>query len=520
MSIRKLLLGLLPLALVIVLLAVLSQLGAEGDDGTRSPLVYVGSDACQSCHPEFYAGWNGTHHPGAWNTLIANMSKVEACEKCHVTGWGDELHGGFNSTTDSPVYLRGIQCEACHGPGGDHVNDTAIDMNVNLSASVCGAVCHQEEHHPYYNEWTQSGHALSLISLRGASGAAEDSCLQCHSADYILEDNASNRPSVGTAQYAITCALCHDPHNATNPNQLRWPIDELCNRCHNPEGAIPGDPIYHPQSSMRDGRSGAPILGDPFMPNVECADCHIYVYKPNITGHSFTQKPEACVKCHSTTPPIYSVEQAQTQIAEWRSDTWDRVIEVQQDIVLAQSAIDDASDYGFPQSTIEIAVDLFNEAEYSLDFVVADGSAGAHNPTFTHMLLNFSEERSNQLIAMLTPGTIRGRVVDSIGSPVEGVTIEKDGKVWATSLSDGTFQFMFAPGSHSFELKLGGSHVGSTDSVNVQSGGVVQIGDVAITEEDFIVPIVIAIVALILLVVIILYLLFKTRETGTKKEEP
>ncbi|MFQ6106303.1 MAG: ammonia-forming cytochrome c nitrite reductase subunit c552 [Thermoplasmata archaeon] len=382
---------------------------------------------------------------------------------------------------------------------------------MNLSAIVCGASCHQGEHHPYYDEWRLSGHADSLDNLRFAIGAAEDSCLECHSADYILA-NASSKPALETAKYGITCALCHDPHNAQNPRQLRWPSDELCAKCHNPEGALPGDPIYHPQSSMRDGRSGAPILGEPFMPDVECADCHMY--QPNITGHSFRPKAEACVGCHSN----YSIETAETQISDWGTQTWTVIVEVHETVVLSERAIEDAPGYGFSDSTIDIAVDLCNEANYSLSFVVADGSGGAHNPAFASALLNFSEDRSYELIALLTPGTVRGRVVDAAGTPVEGVLIEKDGKVWGTSEDNGTFEFRFAPGTHSFDLKLKGSSVGSMDSV-VVGGQVANVGDIVATGEDLGALILLAVGIIILLSTIVVYLLFRLRKLGSHREE-
>ena len=518
---KRLVLVVLPIVFVAVLLAVFYQLGALADEtGTRSPADYVGSDSCETCHAPSYAGWSATHHPDAWVTLNMSPLKVEACEKCHVTGHGDVAHGGFDPTNDSPVSRRGIQCEACHGPGSDHVTtEDPADIQMSYSAAVCGAICHQEEHHPYFEEWNQSGHSMSLMSLKGATGAAEDSCLECHSADYVLAD-ISSKPTIQSAEYAVTCALCHDPHNAANPNQLRWPKDELCDRCHNPDAAIPGDPIFHPQSSMRDGRSGAPILGEAFMPDVECADCHIYMDKSsNITGHSFAQKPEACVECHSTVPPIYSPELAQAQIAQWRSETWTRIIEVQEKVVLAKGSIEDAPSYGFSEGTIQIAAGFYDEANYSLTFVVADGSGGAHNPAFVEDLLNFSEERSGDLITLLTPGTIMGRAVDTMGNPVEGVTIEKDGRVWATSRSNGSFQFQFAPGTYSFDLRLRGSHVGSIGSVSVVSQEVSDVGDVEIIEENLLVPILISLGAIIMLSLIVIYLLFKKKGTGPKEED-
>ena len=44
---------------------------------------------------------------------------VLTCLECHVTGYGK---GGFESEAKTP-HLVGKQCEACHGPGGNHVNN-------------------------------------------------------------------------------------------------------------------------------------------------------------------------------------------------------------------------------------------------------------------------------------------------------------------------------------------------------------------------------------------------------------
>lgn len=515
---KSVFLGILLVAFLVFLLVILFQPPAYADEvGTRANEKYVGSDECRDCHIPSYDGWNSTRHPQAWNPLNNSTSKIEACEVCHVTGYGLTGQDGFDNVTDLPVAMQGIQCEACHGPGEDHiVGPTANPLEVSLSAFVCGATCHQEEHHPYYEEWNQSGHAQSLLGLRGASGAAEESCLICHS----VEEYFDNATTLDNAQYSITCSRCHDPHNSDNPNQLRKPADELCADCHNPSGALPGDPIYHPQSSMREGTSGVPILGEPFMPDVVCADCHVYMNKQtNVTGHSFTPKAEACVECHSSTPPIYSNDTAQVQITEWKTQTWTKIVDVQTLVVLAGKAIDDAPDYGFSDSTIDLARELHEQANYSLTFVVADGSGGSHNPVYAQQLLNFAENKSNEIIGLLTPGTVEGRVIDESGNPVEGVVVVIDGMTTATTSSNGTFSFSFAPGTHSFDLKLKGNLVGSIDLVTVQSQQTTDVGDVTITEESLFIPLLIAVIVIALLVVLVIFMFYRMRKIAPKKPE-
>jgi len=270
---------------------------------------------------------------------------------------------------------------------------------------------------------------------------------------------------------------------------------------------------------MRDGLSGVPVSGSPFMPGVECADCHVYRYEPtNITGHSFTPKAEACVVCHQVTPPIYSNETAQVRINEWNTNTWTRALEVQETLVLARSTIDNALQYGFSTSTIDAANDLYEEAEYSLTYVVADGSGGVHNPSFASDLLNFSESKSDEIMSLLSPGSVTGRAVDESGSPVEGVAVYIEGRLRAISRDNGTFTFSYAPGTYTIELRLAGERVGSVDAVEVVKGQVTDLGDITISEGALFVILMIVIVVIFFFVIILTYLL--TRRQKEIPKEP
>lgn len=518
---KNLCLSILFIAFLVFLLVVLYQPPAYADEArTRAGEEYVGSDECKRCHGPQHDGWNLTRHPEAWDTLIVDPRYVEACEPCHVTGYGLTSQKGFDPVTDLPVSMRGTQCEACHGPGEVHnTTEDKGDILVSFSAFLCGATCHQEEHHPYYEEWNQSGHAMSLMTLKGAGDVAIDSCLECHSTDYYMTNRSR---TLETSEYAITCSRCHDPHDATNPNQLRLPVNELCAGCHNPSGALPGDPIYHPQSSMRDGTSGVPVTGTPFMPAVECADCHVYRYTPtNITGHSFTPKAEACVVCHQSTPPIYSNETAQVRINGWNSDAWGRILEVQEPLFEAENAIENAPDLGFPASVIDATHEIFEQANYSLAFVVADGSGGVHNPVFTGDLLNFSESKSNEVMMLLTPGTVIGKVKDESGSPVEGVAVYLDGRLVATTTRhDGSFMFQYSPGTYDLDLRLAGVDVGSVDSVAIEAGIETDVGEIVVTEDSLFAYLLIVIVIVFFIAIIVIYWITRRgKVTADKPEE-
>ena len=97
---------------------------------------FVGSAACQGCHPKAYDVWSKSKHSQAYEGLekygrpIAEMKRPDGtlrkigrqfdpdCASCHVTGFG--YHGGWVDVARTPN-LKGNQCENCHGPASLHV---------------------------------------------------------------------------------------------------------------------------------------------------------------------------------------------------------------------------------------------------------------------------------------------------------------------------------------------------------------------------------------------------------------
>lgn len=67
---------------------------------------YIGAAKCKMCHKIEYESWTGLAHAKAFEQLSGDEASNAECLKCHATG----------GTADMP----GVQCEACHGPGGDY----------------------------------------------------------------------------------------------------------------------------------------------------------------------------------------------------------------------------------------------------------------------------------------------------------------------------------------------------------------------------------------------------------------
>jgi hypothetical protein len=97
---------------------------ARGDStATTTPdenIRYAGTVACGGCHAAALAFWQTTAHARALATLKkAKRDRDPTCVGCHVTGF--LRPGGTGDIRVATARLRDVGCEACHGPGLDHI---------------------------------------------------------------------------------------------------------------------------------------------------------------------------------------------------------------------------------------------------------------------------------------------------------------------------------------------------------------------------------------------------------------
>lgn len=342
---------------------------------------YMGADACADCHDQKYADWSQTLHAAAFGTLKSiNQDKNSSCVVCHSVGFGYST--GFTNETLTPQ-LSNVQCENCHGPAGNHINDTS---NLPLrpvrtkSAMLCGG-CHGGEYHPNFDEWETSPHgevvpdvAANFLDPNLTNAQARmKSCGACHSGATRLamvewgQTGTLTLPS-GTeaAETAVTCVVCHDPHkpNLDGTHSLRHPLYstnffsystststtftnqynvniQMCAQCHNQRGALATDtsrPPHHAcQYNMLIGDIGVALGNVPAAPEQsshrdiqkQCAHCHVHADStatPVTSGHSFQADLKACETCHSSTnsPP----NAADVMMASTQADIKSRVAEL------------------------------------------------------------------------------------------------------------------------------------------------------------------------------------------------
>jgi hypothetical protein len=165
-------------------------------------------------------GWSAYH--------AGELQKPYNCGACHTTGYRPEGNQdglpGLIGTWSEP----GVQCEACHGPGENHVNKPyGVAMTVDRSAELCGEC-----------------HARGTVEAIDASGG-----FVRHHEQYEELFQSKHR--------ALTCIACHDPHQGiiqarkTGEDTVR--VD--CYSCHFKEIRSQKD---HEESN-----------------DVDCIDCHM-----------------------------------------------------------------------------------------------------------------------------------------------------------------------------------------------------------------------------------------------------
>ena len=188
-------------------------------------------------------------------------SEAAACVGCHALGFELDEHGGVVTSTalggDGVALERGVGCEACHGPGSEHVaagddEDGGVERIVHpgrldpeRALDVCAA-CHSAGlatasedletavAFPYSEDdgaWRAGGALATWLDSAPETwpgGAAAGPNQQA--------DDLRASPHGGSGLYALHCTECHLNHGPSGdlPYQLNADPDDnsLCLGCH------------------------------------------------------------------------------------------------------------------------------------------------------------------------------------------------------------------------------------------------------------------------------------------------
>jgi len=249
---------------------------------------------------------------------------------------------------------------------------------------------------------------------------------------------------VGDANVAITCVVCHDPHQTNaNPAQVRNPLYStknyflstsdvftnkydpqvnLCAQCHNHRGATwqgtSRPPHHSPQYNMMLGTVGELESGE--APNdpathaflsKQCVTCHMqteeYVSEeqPEVSGHAFAVETfDTCSGCHPQPEQLveFTQESVSLRIAEvkealdlWGTTKAPEALRVKYGkIAWEYTNIGGLSSGGPGPSSSEQALipDNIKKARFDLYLVLHDGSFGVHNGPYAIRLLDTAME--------------------------------------------------------------------------------------------------------------------------------
>src|SRR5216684_1394179 len=205
-----------------------------------------------------------------------SMDEARNCFSCHGTAaaYGNQLH--------LDRLMPGVTCEACHGPGADHVaameakqfQDKRIfnpgKMGADeLSQEFCGS-CHRSAEQVISNKLLRGLITVRFQPYRMFTSRAHDpadmrlTCTACH--------NPHENPATDEAFYDPKCFACHrsfaslkSPAVAkTEEKEGRTdkacPVAQrLCVSCHMPKVEFPGSHFKFTDHRIRIARAGEPF---------------------------------------------------------------------------------------------------------------------------------------------------------------------------------------------------------------------------------------------------------------------
>ena len=311
-----------------------------GDDAFSEPFV-----GCSTCH--WGQGASGElGMPGITHTVpMGNMANADICGQCHSRySLSTVQYPNSDGTSAFRQYTRGD-----FNPLGVGTTDPAWSpspisdfLNIATPATPQSMVYYKlgdellpwnarghEEGAAQYPEWAAEGHANALNAIKGYAAFMDiTECLECHSSDYRLLEEAGDDPTVADVKYGVTCITCHAPHkqgaqtsfwNEERNPQLTATRQTLCVECHNaelapqadgsPGIAAPGSAVHHPMKEMMAGTGAIDVpQGSPSVHKGRCVQCHMVPtsYDRNgvpMTGsnHAFAiVEPEVAAEAVST----------------------------------------------------------------------------------------------------------------------------------------------------------------------------------------------------------------------------
>ncbi len=276
--------------------------------------------------------WTGPYYN--WNSR---------CAECHSTG----LRKNFDAAND--VYATtwtdlNVACEACHGPGSEHLkwatargSAAADDAGMGLAGAHLAPV----------GQWVRppqapTAHFTAAGSGRPAMSRQLDVCGPCHSRRQVIigPDEAQRLPAyhdgyvlslpappfyhadgqildedyelgsfLQSKMYArgVVCSNCHDAHSL----RLEAPGNAVCAQCHDPAAFDTRAHHHHDEGSQGAMCANCHMPVTTYMVIDRRRDHSLRVPRPDLSVKFGT--PNACNKCHGKQGAAWAADRVQ----EW-----------------------------------------------------------------------------------------------------------------------------------------------------------------------------------------------------------
>ncbi|MDD8060182.1 MULTISPECIES: DmsE family decaheme c-type cytochrome [Shewanella] len=263
---------------------------------------------------------------------------ADSCLMCHKKNDKvmDIFKGVHGNVAHSTSPMAGLQCEACHGPMGQHNRGGKEPMiqfgqGSKLSAQTQNTVCQGCHNDAKQMAWHNSTHNLEDIAcadchvVHAATDPAlekltvNDTCTNCHTREKADMNKRSSHPMKWDQ---MTCIDCHSPHGSMTESALNkpsindtcyschaekrgpvlWehaPVTENCITCHNPHGSVNESMLTHraPQLCQQchadDGHASRVVQQpgvDAFGGGKSCLNCHSQIHGSNHPAGSTLQR--------------------------------------------------------------------------------------------------------------------------------------------------------------------------------------------------------------------------------------
>lgn len=111
----------------------------------QSESAYISSSACAKCHMDQYIRWSNSRHAHATDSLVSRQFEFEAgCLSCHATAQS-------KTSATELTKMQHVQCEQCHGPGGDHAAKPGKGYGRVTDIQTACATCHTPDINPDFD---------------------------------------------------------------------------------------------------------------------------------------------------------------------------------------------------------------------------------------------------------------------------------------------------------------------------------------------------------------------------------